>query len=155
MSPFILLALGLLLIFFEFYLPGGVMGTIGSLTVLASIVIFTIQSDSPIAVFFFIVGSVTAVVLLFKFALWRIRHAEPGRSIYLDNDQEGYVASSYEASTIGKKGIVESDLRPGGYSLVEGKKYLAISQSGYLSKGEEIEVLGGQGESLTVKGLKK
>ena len=151
MTPFILLAIGLLLIFCEFYLPGGVMGVLGALVVIASIVVFIMQTDSPLAILLYIVGTGICLAVLFRFALWRILHAKPGFSIYSDADQEGYIASTFDTSTVGKIGIVESDLRPGGHVIVEGKKHQAISQSGYVTKGEEIEVIGGQGESLTVK----
>lgn len=151
MSPFVLLAIGLLLIFFEFYLPGGIVGTLGALVVIASIVIFAMQYESPIAIILYTIGAFTALILLFRFALWRIRHAKPERSIYSENDQEGYIASAFDESAIGKVGIVDTDLRPGGRIIVEEKKHSAISQSGYLTKGTEVLVIGGQGETLTVK----
>jgi len=155
MTPFILLAIGLLLIFFEFYLPGGVMGTLGGLVVFASMIVFAIQSDSIIETFFFILGSCTAFVLLVKFALWRIQHAAPGTSIYSNADQEGYVADKYDETTIGKIGTVSTDLRPSGHIIIEGKRYTAVSQGGYISKGSEVTVLSGQGKTLIVKLFKK
>ncbi|MFQ5728903.1 MAG: NfeD family protein [Waddliaceae bacterium] len=151
MIPFIVLAVGFLLIFCEFYLPGGILGTLGGLVVIASIVLFVMQYDSPIAIFLYIAGVIIALYYLFTFALWRIRHSKPGTSIYSEEDQEGYAASSFDKSAIGKVGVVETDLKPGGHIIVEGKKHHAISQSGYISKGVKVAVIGGQGESLTVK----
>lgn len=155
MDPYLLWAVGLLMIFLEFYLPGGIMGTLGTVVVLASIVVFAMQYDSPLAIILYTIGTIVSTVLLFKFALWRIRHAKPERSIYSEGDQEGYVASAYDASTIGKMGIVQSDLKPGGHVLVEGKKHGAISKSGYITKGSEVMVLDGEGESLIVKHYRK
>lgn len=155
MMPFILLGVGLLLIFFEFYLPGGVLGVLGGAVVIGSIVVFAMQYESLVAIILFAICSIAAVGFLFKFALWKIRNAEPGMSIYSDSDQEGYVASTFDKSAIGKVGVVESDLRPGGHITVEGKKHLAISLSGYITKGSEVIIVGGQGESLTVKHYKK
>lgn len=150
-TPFILLAIGLLLVLFEFYLPGGIMGTIGALTVLASIVLFALNSESPLYTLLFILGSCTALAFLVKFALWRIRHAEPGYSVYSDQDQEGFHASKYDESAIGKSGVASTDLRLGGRILIDGKRHSALSQSGYIIKGTEIEVIAGQGETLIVK----
>jgi membrane-bound ClpP family serine protease len=155
MIPFILLALGLLLILMEFYLPGAIMGIIGSLIILLSLVLFINEHSSPLAILLFILGVVASVILLIRFALWRIVHAKPDYSIYLNQDQEGYQASYYDKTAIGKTGIVLSDLKPGGYIKVEGKQHQAISLSGYISKGEEVIVIGGQEESLTVKLKKK
>lgn len=155
MDPFILWAVGLLMIYCEFYLPGGVMGTLGALVVLGSIVVFAMQYPSPLWIILYIVVTIVSVVLLFRYALWHIRHAKPGSSIYSESDQEGYVASTYDTSAIGKVGIVETDLKPGGHILIDGKKLGAISLSGYITKGSEIIVIDGQGESLTVKHYKK
>jgi membrane-bound ClpP family serine protease len=155
MIPFILLALGLILILIEFYVPGAIMGTLGGILILSSIILFASESSSPIAIALFIIGTAISVGLLIRFALWRIVHAKPGYSIYSDNDQEGYQASSYDPTVIGKTGIVLSDLKPGGYIVVEGKQHQAISISGYISKGTEVIAVSGQEESLIVKLIKK
>lgn len=155
MTSIILLIIGLLLILIEFYLPGAIMGVLGGCFLLASIIVFAMDTGSVLLTFAYIIGVAIAVGLLIKFALWRIRTAAPGRSIYLESDQQGYQASDFDASAIGKTGIVVTDLKPGGHILVEGKRRQAISQSGYLPKGTEVIVLGGQEESLIVKRLTK
>lgn len=151
MLPFIILAVGLLLIFLEFFLPGGIMGTLGALVVLASIVFFAMQTESMILVLLYTVGTIVLVGVLFRFALWRIRHGEPGKTIYSDDDQEGFTASRYDKTAIGKIGTVDTDLKPGGHIIIDDQRHSAISLSGYITKGETVKVIGGQGESLTVK----
>lgn len=155
MTPFLFLILGLLLILLEFYLPGAIMGVIGSILLIASVVLFAMQTTSPWWVLLYVVGIVIILTYMIKFALWKIRTAKPSRSIYLQSDQTGFQASSFDSSLIGKKGTVVTDLKPGGHILVEGKRLQAISQSGYLTKGTEIIILGGQEESLIVKQIKK
>lgn len=155
MNPFILLLLGFLLIFVEFYIPGAIMGIAGGVMVFASIILFAIQSQSPVAISLFIIVAAVSLVLLVKFALWRIRTARPERSIYSNSNQEGFQASHFDAAAIGKRGIVDTDLKPGGHIIVDGKRRLALSQSGYLTKGTEVIVIGGQEESLIVKLYKK
>jgi membrane-bound ClpP family serine protease len=152
---FVFLILGLLLIFLEFILPGIVMGVMGGLLVLASLIIFALQSNSAIETLLYIVGTAICVGFIIKFALWRIPRAKSKYSIYLHRDQEGYQASEYDKSAIGKKGVVLSDLKPGGYILIEGKSHQAISLSGYITKGTEVIVVSGQEESLIVKNIKK
>jgi len=153
MTPSILLIIGLLLILAEFYLPGAVMGILGGLSVLASIVFFAMENGSLFWISLYVVGVCIAVGLLIKFAIWRIPRARPNDSIYLSGDQAGYKASHFDKSVIGKKGVVVTDLKPGGHILVDGKRLQAISQNGYLVKGTEVIVLGGQEESLYVKKL--
>jgi membrane-bound ClpP family serine protease len=155
MTAFTLLIIGLLLIFIEFYVPGAVMGIAGGVFLLASLILFAVQTDSPWLITLYLCAMVICVGYLIKYALWRIRHAKPDRSIYCNHSQEGYQASSYDMSAIGKKGTVISDLKPGGYILIEGKQHQAISQEGYLTKGTEVMVVSGQEESLIVRAVKK
>ena len=131
------------------------MGVAGGILILLSIIVFAVQSQSPLAITLYILGTAIAIGCLIKFALWRIRKAKPDYSIYSNAHQEGYQASEFDASAIGKQGIVVTDLKPGGHILVEGKRHQAISQSGYITKGSEVTVIGGQEESLIVKQSKK
>lgn len=153
--PFLLLAIGWVLILLEFYLPGGIIGVIGGGFIIASVISLASQTHSLWLLSLFIIGAAISIALLIRFALWRIVHAKPGYSIYLNEDQEGFQASQYDASVIGKKGVVLSDLKPGGYILIEGKQHQAISVSGYISKGSQIIVLSGQEESLIVQTIKE
>lgn len=155
MIPFLLVFLGLFLILVEFYIPGAIMGILGGISILVGIILFASDSSSLLATILFVLGSAISVGLLIRFALWRIVHAKPEYSIYSDDSQEGYLASSYDKSAIGKIGVVLADLKPGGYILIEGQQYPAISISGYISKGEHVLVISGQEQSLLVKLSKK
>jgi len=153
--PLMLWALGLLLILIEFYLPGAVMGIAGGILIIVSIILFASQSGSALWVTLYVIAVAVSLGVLIKFALWRIRTARPNRSIYSNKHQEGFVASGFDKSTIGKSGVVLSDLKPGGYILIEGKQHQAISLTGYITKGTEVIVIGGEAESLIVKQKEK
>lgn len=150
MTPYIVLFFGYLLIFLEFFLPGGVVGMAGGVLVVVSIVVFAVQAESLLAVILYILGAGFFTGLLFKFALWRIRRDKTS-GIYLNSDQEGYFASSYEKELIGKEGEALSDLKPSGHILVEGKRVQAVSKVGYLQKGTKIQVVSGEGAHYIVK----
>ncbi|MBA3603134.1 MAG: serine protease [Parachlamydiaceae bacterium] len=155
MSAFLLLLFGMLLIFIEFFLPGAVMGTIGTLLVLASIYLFASETDSGLALVAYIGAVIIALIYLVKIAIWRMQKTSPQHTICSNASQDGYVASSFDESAVGKKGVVLSDLKPGGYILVDGRKEQAISVSGYIAQNLEVEVIGGQEESLLVKLIEK
>lgn len=152
-TVFLLLILGLLFIFIEFYLPGAVMGILGTILLFASLATFVEQVQSPVAAIFFGLGILIAVILLIRFTIRRIPKSKPEYSIYLKDDQEGFRAATYDKKLVGKHAMVVTDLRPGGYVTIEGKKYSAISQVGYIPKGSEVIVIGGDGEDLMVKNL--
>ena len=44
-----------------------------------------------------------------------------------------------------------SDLKPAGYILVDEQIHPAISQSGYINKGEEVQIIAGEEQTLKVK----
>lgn len=155
MIPYFLVFLGLLLVLCEFYLPGAVLGTLGGISILSGVILYASQATSFFAIAFFIGGTAVAVALLVRFALWRIVNAKPEYSIYSDGNQEGYQASSFDKTAIGKMGVVVADLKPGGFISVEGHHHPAISLGGYVSRGEEVKVVGGQEQSLLVNRIKK
>lgn len=127
------------------------MGIAGGIFILLSLILFATQTDSIVAVALYVIGSCVGMVILIKFAIWRIRTAKPQRSIYSNAAQDGYQAVGYDATAIGKEGIVLTDLKPGGFIIVEGKQQPAISQEGYLSKGTKVKVVGGEESNLIVR----
>ena len=151
MSPLILLTIGLLLIFIEFYLPGAVLGIAGGGFVLASIILFIMQDHSIVEVILYIAAVVVCLTLLIRFALWKIKKAKPNRSIYSDDSQVGFQAVSFDKTMIGKEGVVLTDLKPGGFITINDKQYSAISEEGYLSKGTKVKVIRGEESNLIVR----
>lgn len=155
MIPFLLVSLGILFIFFEFYLPGGIMALLGAIAIFSGIILFANETSSIFLLLLFMAGIAIGIVLVIRFALWKIVRTKPEYSIYSNQDQEGYVASAFDSTAIGKIGIVLSDLKPGGFILINDKQHSALSISGYISKGKEVVVIGGQEQSLMVKLHKK
>lgn len=151
----VLVVLGLFFVLLEFYMPGAIMAIIGTVMLLTSIALFAELTESFPWTLLFIIGLGAALFFLIKYTVRYIPKANPRYSIYSNKDQEGYVASHYDVKAIGKKGRVVADLKPGGYILVDGSKQAAISESGYISRGAEIIVIGGEGESLLVKEINK
>lgn len=150
-TVFLLLILGLLFIVMEFYLPGAIMGTIGGVLLVVSVFMFAGISNSLLVDLLYLSGVIALVVVVIQYTLKKIPRSKSHFNIYLNEDQEGFYASKYDHSAIGKEGVVMTDLKPGGYILVEGQKHQAISQSGYLSTGDKVLVIGGQEESLIVQ----
>ncbi|CCB86956.1 MULTISPECIES: NfeD family protein [Parachlamydia] len=151
MISILLLLIGLFLIVLEFYLPGAIMGILGAIAICISIVMFAVSSQSTWESLLFLIGAAALVVGVCKFMLWKIPRSQSGFSIYSDQDQSGYQASTYDSSLLGKRAIAFTDLKPGGLIILEGKRLQAISQSGYLIKGTDVLIIGGEGESLMVK----
>lgn len=154
MSPFILLVIGCVLILLEFFLPGAILGICGGILIFIGGVMIA-SEGSPLDFLIYLVLTVVGLITLVKFALWVIPRTSKNESIYLKSDQAGYKASSFDTSAIGKQGTALTELKPGGYILIEGHKHQAVSLSGYIPRDGEVEVVSGQEESLLVKQIKK
>lgn len=147
----ILLLLGLVSVAIEFFTPGGLFAVIGGLLIVSASVYAAVGTGSVLVGFlFFAFGGALVVLLIFVMMKW-LRQGRFRHSIYSAENQEGYVASSWDRNLIGKRGTVATELRPGGHIRIEGRQYGAISQSGLLEKGETVEVIGGEGDTLLVK----
>lgn len=150
-----ILVIGLLLVYSEFFLPGGVMGTVGGILIVVSTVVFASNSNGILPALLFIVLALLALAGVIRLALWRIQQAAPEHSVFLRDDQAGFVASRFDQEVVGQDGEAVSDLKPSGHVLVSGKRYQAVSQSGYVTKGTAIRVTGGRSAYLTVKSKNK
>lgn len=146
----LLLGIGLLAVLAEFFLPGGILGSIAAFFIISSIFVFASDSDSLILTTLYIIGVIALLLLLVKYTLKRLKQGKLGETIYSDDAQDGFVASSWDHTLVGKEGFVLTDLKPGGYVKIEGKQYLALSKGGYIVKGCAITVIGGEGDSLIV-----
>lgn len=150
MMPFLFLAIGFLLIFFEFFLPGGILGIAGGALIILSVIFFSLQANSAWMVILYVAVTIVLLIVLTKAILWRMR-SKKGGGIFLDTAQEGYVASHFDKELIGQQGVALSDLKPAGHILVNGKRVQAVSKMGYLKKGTKIEVISGDGAHLIVR----
>jgi len=147
----LLLVAGLILVFLEFFLPGAVLATLGVISLLASAVLVFI--DYPLQWgFLYLLGVLLLVFATCKCAIWKLKHSKIRGDFYSGQDQEGYSASSFDSSLIGKEGIVSTELKPAGHIVVEGQVYQALSETGFISKGAVVKIVGGRGSHLIVRG---
>ncbi len=147
--------LGLLCLYFEFFLPGGVLAFLGGVILIASCILFFFQSDSSLATFLYFVGLIVASALVCLFAIRNIRRSGKENSFFLQKDQEGFTAASLAKELIGKEGVVSTELKPAGHIRIEEKVYQAVSQGEFLFKGSPVEVIAVKGAHLVVKVIKK
>lgn len=136
---------GLLFIYLEFYLPGGIMAVIGAMMGFAGVLLAL--NFSYIAGFVYGLFEIAAVIFVIRMAIQSVRK----HGLCLTSDQEGYTSSTFDASLVGMDGEVIMDLKPSGYVLVKGLRCQAVSEGEYLKKGTRIKVVDGEGAHLIVR----
>ena len=141
--------LGLIFIFFEFFLIGAVFSILGSLFIVLSLILFFLSN--PIALsFIYLALTVLAIIGTCKAALWWIKSSKRRGEFYLQDDQEGYSASFFDHNLVNKEGVAITELKTAGHVLIEKKRYQALSEGGFITKDASIVVLGGRGAYLIV-----
>ena len=140
--------IGLLLIYFEFFVPGGILGILGGILMIVSIALFIWEQPQIYWIFIYVLALIVLLIFTIRFALWKLKQKP---SMYASDDQSGYLASKYDKELIGKIGKALTDLKPSGYIEVEGCQYQAVSESSYIKKGESIKIIGGEGARYKVR----
>lgn len=145
-----LLVLGFALIALEIVIPGGIVGAFGGLSLLAGVVVAYQEfgaSGALVAGGVGIVGVALSLYIEFKI----LPKTSLGRRFFL---RQSVTAKSQpdvaDDSLVGKRGQALTALSPTGYVLVEGRRIEAYSRSGFLPKGEKVEVVSFDAFKVTV-----
>ena len=154
LSIFVLLLFigGLVLIGLEMFVPGGIVGTVGIITVVYAI-IYVNKSTYYIA-FILVVSLILAVILYYV-----NRNVFHKKLMFLDrlvlNDsistKDGYVASESRVELVGKKLKAYTDLRPAGVAILGNEKLDVVTDGDFIEKGNDIEVIRVEGMRIVVK----
>ena len=144
MSGIVLLfALGILLLTFEVVVPGGVLGVLGGLAMLAGCALAFFEfgaTGGGIAVVVAVACLSLGLFIEFR-VLPKTRY---GKKFFLHQsvDALSQPKPADEKVIVGKTGEAVTMLAPSGYVSIEGRRYEAFSQSGLIAKGTLVRVVG-------------
>ena len=154
LSIFILLIFigGIALIGLEMFIPGGIVGTVGVITLVYAI-IYVNKSTYYIA-FILVISLILAVILYYV-----NRNVFHKKLMFLDrlvlNDsistEDGYVASESRVELVGKKLKAYTDLRPAGVAILDNEKLDVVTDGDFIEKGNEIVIVRVEGMRIVVK----
>lgn len=156
MSPTTIIALviaGFLLLFFEVFLPGGVIGALGGMLVVAAVVCaFAFQGPTWGATLLVVAG----LFGLLGFWLWikLIPKTPLGRRLMLDRDARDWKGAAVAQQDLeGKEGVAHSTLRPAGMALIEQVRVDVVSRGEMIAAGTRIKVIAVEGNRVVVATL--
>jgi membrane-bound serine protease (ClpP class) len=145
---FFMSVVGLVLIYAEFFVPGGILALIGGVALLLSAISAASYLPLWAAIAFWILLAV-ALTGVIKLAILRVSKSD-GRMLS-SASQEGYMAHEKVDNRIGQVGEALTDLRPAGFVLIEGERMTAVSYIGYVKKGSPVTVVKVEGSDIIVK----
>jgi membrane-bound ClpP family serine protease len=144
---------GFLLLFFEVFLPGGVVGALGGLLVIAGVVCgFAFQGPTWGATLLVVSG----VLGLVGFWLWItfIPKSPLGRRLMLSHDAHDWKSTDVAQQDLaGKEGVAHSTLRPAGTALIDGVRVDVITRGEMVAAHTRIKVIAVEGNRVVVTTL--
>jgi len=145
-----LFVLGAILIVLEIFLPGGIVGALGFISMGSGLVLAaydTAQGLTSLAIAALIALIVS--VILAKFlgvrGVW-------SRFVLKDEqrNEQGYVAPKDQSALIGEEGVAVTPLRPAGIVKIDGKRVDAVSVGGFIAAGTPLVVVEVEGARVVV-----
>lgn len=140
--PILVLAvLGLLCIFAEVFLPGGVLGVLGFLLMGASLFQAHRVWGFGWRFFLVLVGFIGGGVLLYYIVFKLMPKTGAGKSIFLRSTQKGYdVSVAEDQQMVGKEGVALTFLRPTGMAKIDGRRVNVLTEGDFIEKDARIKV---------------
>ncbi|AZU63378.1 NfeD family protein [Neobacillus mesonae] len=147
-----LFVVGILLIFFELFLPGAVAGTLGFGALLFS---FFLAAENPlqmgVSILIAIIISITVFFLMIRVL---------GKKLILFNKmvlfdtakkEDGYVSNINRTDLLGQEGIALTTLRPAGTIVINNERIDVVSEGSYIEKNVRVKVIKVEGARIVVR----
>ena len=146
-----LLAIGILLVGAEVFVPGGLIGMLGGLCLFAAMitgfVAFGSEGGWLATGLMIVLGGVSLGVWIKVFP-----RTPMGRRLTLSADgRRNKSVPDRTRELVGQTGTAQTDLRPGGVAHVAGQRLDVVSTSGYVVSGTRVVVVGVEGSRVMVR----
>jgi len=139
---------GLLAMFIELFIPGAVMGVLGMMAVVGSIVYAIMTGHMATAVVLLVVA--LALVPVF-FILWK---GVAGKFLAIKEQETDFRPSTtITEDLVGVEGQALSPLRPSGIARLDERRVDVVTRGEMLPKGTRIKVIEVSGNRIVVKGM--
>lgn len=148
----LLFTIGLILLAAEVLVPGGILGIAGGVALFAGCVVSFIRLGASGGLIAVVIAMLAAFVVFYiQFKI--LPKTRIGKRFFLKREITATSTALQDSARdlIGKAALSATVLSPSGYVTIDGKRYEAVSQSGQISPGTELEVIDANHFQLTVK----
>ncbi|UPW81998.1 nodulation protein NfeD [Lysinibacillus sp. Ag94] len=152
----LLFIVGLALIIAEFFVPGGIVGILGGVLILLSLILAGANMmQMIIAIFIALVVAIIGMVILMKFFGKKLHVLNKLVLMDATTTEEGYVSNVNRTELLGKVGKVITPLRPAGTMLFGSERIDVVSEGGYVDVEKHVEVIKVEGSRIVVRQTEK
>ena len=152
LESIILFIIGIVLIFAEFFLPGGIAGIIGLALIIGSILLAGGNVvNMGISIFIALIVAILGMVIIVKFFGKKINMFNKMILMDATDTEHGYVSNVNRVELLGKLGKSMTPLRPSGTIMLEGERIDAVTEGGYVDAGKIVKVIKVEGSRIVVR----
>lgn len=145
-----LILIGTLAILLELFLPGGIVGFIGVLCLIAACI--TAFNEYGLNTGLLVTAGVVTLTGI-ELYLW-MKHFDRFpwiKPLILTETAGGSESKDKDSALLHKAGETLTDLGPSGKALINGEKHDVIAESGYIDKGTPVTVVDADGSKIIVR----
>ncbi len=146
-----LVAAGLFLLGAEIFVPGGIIGTIGALALVAAIIVGFLAFGAQGGL---LSGIVIVLLSGVAMILWAKFFPRTGMGRHLTLSLSGKLFKAPPADLkklVGKEGVALTILRPSGMARIDGRRVDVVADGSYIEEGRPIEVIEVDGARVVVR----
>ncbi len=143
---------GVLLLFFELFLPGAVAGTLGAAALILS---FFLAGENPLQMGVSILIAIIISIVVF-FLMIRVL----GKKLVLFNKmvlfdiakkEDGYVSNINRTDLLGMEGTTITILRPAGTVIIDNERIDVVSEGDFIEQHARVKVIKVEGARIVVR----
>ncbi|WP_066312010.1 nodulation protein NfeD [Bacillus sp. FJAT-29814] len=145
---------GILLIFFEFFLPGAVAGTLGFAALILSF--FMAGEDVlQMGVSILIAILISIIVFFMMIKVWGKKLLLFNKMVLFDvaKKEDGYVSNVNRTDLLGKEGKALTVLRPSGTAIIKNERVDVVSEGDFIEKDTRVIVIKVEGPRIVVRAV--
>lgn len=152
----IMLVFGVALLIAEFFVPGGIVGIIGSVLVILSLLLAGANvTQMAYSILIALVIALIGMVVIMKFF---------GKKLHVFNKlvlrdatttEEGYVSNENRLDLIGGVGKTITPMRPAGTIVLEGERIDVVSDGSYIDAYKKVEIIKVEGSRIVVREIRE
>jgi len=145
----VLVIVGFLMIAAEVFVPGMILGSLGGLCLIGSVVLCYVAFGPLAGTAAF---AALAVLTILGFFLWLrlFPHTPLGKRMMLNSSLSSQTTLEIP-DLIGATGEAVTPLRPAGTALIQGRRRDVVAETGLIEVGEKISVVSQEGVRIVVR----
>ncbi|MGJ7921418.1 NfeD family protein [Neobacillus sp. LXY-4] len=148
----ILFIVGIALVILEIFVPGGIVGAIGTISILGSLFLAT-DNVVHMGISILIAIGISIITSIIMIRVFGKKMSLFKKIILTDstNTESGYVSNRNRTELLGLEGITLTPLRPAGTVLIGTERIDVVSEGEFISKDQKVIVVKVEGVRVVVR----